>query len=50
VTDPLTLVRSVHFAASVLAVGTVGFLALVAEPADTKGRTGLLHFVASSIC
>jgi putative copper resistance protein D len=40
VTDPLTLVRSVHFAATVLTVGTVGFLALVAEPADTKGRAG----------
>ena len=39
-TDPLTLVRSVHFAATVLAVGTVGFLALVAEPADTKVRAG----------
>jgi copper resistance protein D len=40
VTDPLILVRSVHFAATVLAVGTVGFLALVAEPADTKVQAG----------
>jgi copper resistance protein D len=40
VTDPLTLVRSVHFAATVLVVGTVGFLALVAEPAATKGQAG----------
>jgi putative copper resistance protein D len=38
VTDPLTLVRSVHFAATVLAVGTVSFLVLVAEPANTKVR------------
>jgi len=40
VTDPLILVRSVHFAATVLTVGTVGFLALVAEPADTKVQAG----------
>jgi copper resistance protein D len=42
VTDPLTIVRSVHFAATVLTVGTVGFLALVAEPADTKGRASFV--------
>ena len=39
-TDPLILLRSVHFASTVLAVGTVGFLALVAEPADTKVQAG----------
>lgn len=31
--DPLILVRFVHIAATVLAAGTVGFVALVAEPA-----------------
>jgi putative copper resistance protein D len=35
-TDPLTLVRGVHFAATVLAGGTVGFIALVMEPAAEK--------------
>ena len=30
--DPLIFVRGVHFAATVLACGTVGFIALVAQP------------------
>lgn len=41
--DPLILVRGVHFAATVLAAGTVGFNALVAEPAAAAGGfAGLL--------
>jgi putative copper resistance protein D len=39
--DPLILVRSVHFAATVLAAGTVCFLALVAEPAARAVRVDL---------
>lgn len=35
--DPLILVRSVHFAASLLAGGTVCFMVLVAEPAAGTG-------------
>ena len=31
--DPLILVRAVHFAATVLAAGTIGFMVLVAKPA-----------------
>src|SRR5262245_1045165 len=34
--DPLILVRGVHFAATLLASGTVAFTVLVAEPAGTK--------------
>ena len=34
--DPLILVRGVHFAATLLACGTVAFTVLVAEPAGTK--------------
>ena len=30
--DPLIFVRGVHFAATLLACGTVGFIALVAQP------------------
>ena len=37
--DPLILVRAVHFAATVLAAGTVGFVALVAEPAAHAARS-----------
>ena len=36
--DPLILVRGVHFAATLLAGGTIGLLVLVAEPAGTKAR------------
>lgn len=35
--EPIVLARAVHFAASALAVGTVSFLALVAEPAFGTG-------------
>ena len=38
--DPLILVRGVHFAATLLAGGTVGFMALVTEPAEAKLRKG----------
>jgi putative copper resistance protein D len=38
VIDPLILTRSVHLAATVLAAGTVIFIALVAEPAASAGR------------
>src|SRR5262245_26955610 len=34
--DPLILVRSVHFAATLLASGTVVFTVLVAEPVGSK--------------
>jgi copper resistance protein D len=34
--DPLVWVRALHFAATLLASGTVGFLVLVAEPAGAK--------------
>ena len=36
--DPLILVRGVHFAATLLAGGTIGLLVLVAEPAATEVR------------
>ena len=36
--DPLALVRGLHFAATLLACGTVVFLVLVAEPASGKIR------------
>ena len=36
--DPLALVRCLHFAATLLACGTVAFLVLVAEPAGGKIR------------
>jgi len=35
-TDPLIFVRGVHFAATLLAAGTTGFISLVAEPAASK--------------
>jgi putative copper resistance protein D len=38
IADPLILVRSVHFAAILLAGGTIGLIVLVAEPAGTKAR------------
>lgn len=38
--DPLILVRGVHFAATLLAGGTVGLMALVGEPAEAKLRKG----------
>ena len=38
IADPLILVRGVHFAATLLAGGTVGFMVLVAEPAGTNTR------------
>src|SRR4029077_2323666 len=37
--DPLALVRGLHFAATLLACGTVVFLVLVAEPASGKIRS-----------
>src|SRR6478735_7784973 len=40
--DPLILVRGVHFAATLLAGGTVALMALVAEPAGAKLRNGLV--------
>jgi copper resistance protein D len=36
--DPLILVRGVHFAATLLAAGTTGFIFFVAEPATSKTR------------
>ena len=36
--DPLTLVRGVHFAATMLASGTIGFIVLVGEPAASAAR------------
>ena len=38
IADPLILVRGVHFAATLMAGGTIGLLVLVAEPADTTAR------------
>lgn len=44
VIDPLVLVRGVHFAATVLVAGTVGFIVLVIEPAlRTIGGAVLLR-------
>src|SRR6478672_12992480 len=40
--DPLILVRGVHFAATLLAGSTVALMALVAEPAGAKLRNGLV--------
>ena len=34
--DPLTLMRGAHFATTVLAVGTIAFMALVADPAASR--------------
>jgi copper resistance protein D len=42
-TDPLILVRGVHFAATLLAAGTTGFIFLVAEPATSKAGFATLH-------
>jgi len=36
-TDPLIFVRGVHFAATLAACGTIGFIRLVAEPAKIPG-------------
>ena len=41
--DPLILVRGVHFAATLLACGTVAFTVLVAEPAGTKVQARSFH-------
>ena len=38
IADPLIYVRSLHFAATLLASGTAAFLVIVAEPAGTKLR------------
>ena len=38
IADPLIYIRSIHFAATLLASGTAAFLVLVAEPAGTKLR------------
>jgi copper resistance protein D len=38
VTEPIILARAVHFAATVLAAGTVSFMVLVAEPAFGRAR------------
>jgi putative copper resistance protein D len=42
-TDPLILVRGVHFAATLLAAGTTGFIWLVAKPAAGKTGFATLH-------
>jgi putative copper resistance protein D len=41
--DPLTLVRGVHFAATLLAAGSTGFIFMVAEPAISKAWFATLH-------
>jgi putative copper resistance protein D len=41
--DPLTLVRGVHFAATLLAAGTTGFIFFVAEPATSKTKFAKLY-------
>ncbi len=41
--DPLILVRGVHFAATLLAAGTTGFIFGVAEPATSKTGFATLH-------
>jgi putative copper resistance protein D len=41
--DPLTLVRGVHFAATLLAAGSTGFIFVVAEPATSKPWFATLH-------
>ena len=38
IADPLIYIRSIHFAATLLASGTAAFLVLVAEPAGIKLR------------
>jgi putative copper resistance protein D len=38
IADPLILVRGVHFAATLLAGGTIGLIVFVAEPAGIKAR------------
>jgi putative copper resistance protein D len=46
VLDPLIVIRSVHFAASVLAAGTVAFVVLVAEPAASAANGSPAGFAA----
>ena len=47
VIDPIVLVRGLHFAATVLAAGTVGFIVLVMEPAlGAAGGAALLRRLA----
>jgi copper resistance protein D len=41
--DPLILARGAHFAATLLAAGTTGFIWLVAEPAASKPGFATLH-------
>jgi putative copper resistance protein D len=41
--DPLTLVRGVHFAATLLAAGSTGFIFVVAEPVTSKVWFATLH-------
>jgi putative copper resistance protein D len=53
--DPLIFVRGVHFAATLLACGTVGFIGLVAEPAAKssldfwRARLTLLTWLALAV-
>jgi hypothetical protein len=41
--DPLIFVRGVHFAATLVACGTVGFVRLVAEPTKPPSDFRLLR-------
>jgi copper resistance protein D len=41
--DPLTLVRGIHFAATLLVAGTVVFISMLAERAMSKGWGATLH-------
>jgi len=55
-TDPLIVVRGVHFAGTLVACGTVGFIRLVAEPAKVpsdgqplRNRLSLLTLLALAV-
>jgi len=49
VIDPIILARGVHFAATVLAVGTVTFRTLVADPAPIRRRLSTLTWSALAL-
>ena len=55
-TDPLIVVRGVHFAGTLVACGTVGFIHLVAEPAKVpsdgqplRNRLSILTLLALAV-
>jgi len=55
-TDPLIVVRGVHFAGTLVACGTIGFIHLVAEPAKVpsdgrplRNRLSVLTLLALAV-